>query len=170
MRDAKSSARGVDELALQVALGGESDAVHQPVQHAVARLQLLEEPRDLFILRDVAHETRGPGKLGDEIFRFELEAFVLISDSQAPARLLQLLRDGPGDPAFVCPAKYHCCLLRLRHSLALQNAYLAVGAAKSNSVKSLLNLFYGITQHHRPAVRAAHRAIRFRERPEQPFH
>src|SRR6267378_6547936 len=40
----------------------------------------------------------------------------------------------------------------------------------SNAMNRLLTFFHGIAQHHRPAVRATHWAIGFRQRVQQPFH
>jgi len=74
--------------------------------------------------------SRGSRKLGDEIFRFEREAFVLISDRQAPARLLQFLRNGPGDAAFIRKPENHRCLLRIAHSVSLPIAGLKPGGYK----------------------------------------
>src|SRR6266446_1203961 len=135
VRDAKSFARGVEELALQFLRGRESHAVHDAVQHAVSRFQFLKELGDLLVRRDVAHETRGTWQIGDQILRFLLEPLVLVGNRQPPAGLVQFLRNGPRDAALVGEAEDHCRLLRVAHSVSLPMAELRPGAyKKSNSM------------------------------------
>src|SRR5207248_3953689 len=85
MRDAKTFARSVEKGTFQLFRRSKPHAVNQAVQHAVARLQLIEQSRDLIVFRDVAHEPRGARHLGDQVPGFELEPFVLIGNRQPPA-------------------------------------------------------------------------------------
>jgi len=57
VRDAKAFAGGVDEFVLEVVGVGECDAVNKAVQRAIAGFELLEKCGDLFVARDVTHET-----------------------------------------------------------------------------------------------------------------
>src|SRR6266513_60484 len=116
MRDAKAFARSVEKGIFQLFRRSKPHAVNQAVQHAVARLQLIEQSRDLIVFRDVAHEPRGARHLGDQVPGFELEPFVLIGNRQPPAGLVQFLGDGPRDAALVGQSEDDRCFLRLAHS------------------------------------------------------
>src|SRR5580700_12252232 len=99
MSYAKPFARGIDELTLHVFRGSESDAVNQTVKNAVLRLQFFKKFRDLLVGSDVAHESCRAGQIGDQVLGLLLKPLILVRDSQAPARLMKLLGDSPGDAA-----------------------------------------------------------------------
>ncbi len=123
MRDAKPFARGVDEFSFKIGFGREADAVHQTVQDAIFFLQVGEKPRELIVLRDIAHEAGGAGKLCDQIFGFEGQALILVGDGEAPAGLLEFLRDGPSDAAFVGQAEDYGGFLRVGHIFLSRRQY-----------------------------------------------
>src|SRR6266851_1493089 len=131
MRDAKTFARSVQERIFQLFRRSKPHAVHQAVQHAVSRLQFVEQSRDLIVFRHVAHESSGARHFGDQIPGFELEALVLIGNRQPPAGFVQFFRDSPRDAALVREAENHCCLLRIAHSASLPMAGLKPGTYKS---------------------------------------
>ena len=106
-RDAEALAAGVGELALQLFGGREGDAVYQRVEFAVARLQLLEQLRDLFVAADIALKGLRIGQRRDQVIGFLLQALVLVGDGQLRPGLLHLLRNGPGNAAFVGHAEHH---------------------------------------------------------------
>src|SRR6266704_2712948 len=116
VRDPESFAGRAQKFAFQLFCRRKCDAVHQTVQRAVAILQFLEQPRDLLVVADIAHEACGARQFGDEVLRFLLQPLVLISDRQPPARLMQLLRDGPGDAALICEAEDHSRSLSVGHA------------------------------------------------------
>src|SRR5258708_30712753 len=55
--NAKAFARGIDEFVFEIFGVGESNAVHEAMQRSVTRFELVEERGDLFIARDITHET-----------------------------------------------------------------------------------------------------------------
>ena len=56
---------------------------------------------DLFVARDVALEALGPRQIGNQVRGFLRQPLVLVGDSQAHTRAMQLFGNGPGNTALV---------------------------------------------------------------------
>ena len=75
------------------------------MQLAATVFELREHPRNVFVLRNITHESLGAGKGQDQVFGFLLQPLVLISDRQLGACLMQSLCNGPRDAALIGDSK-----------------------------------------------------------------
>ena len=101
----KPSRLVVDEFAFQFLGGSEGHAVHQGIEFAVARFQLLEELGNFLVARDITLKGLGIRQRGNQVVGFLFQALVLVGDGQLRSGLLHLLRNRPGNAALVGYAK-----------------------------------------------------------------
>ena len=81
---------------------------------------------------------------------------------------MKFLRDGPGDAALVGEPEDHGSFFRVGHFLAQLLKCLAMFIL--NAVEGAFDFLYRVAKDDWTAVRAAHRAIRFRQGGEEPLH
>src|SRR6266496_1873637 len=101
VRYTKAFAGSAYEISLEFFCWRESHAVYQHVQFPVAFFELCEDPFNVLVFRNIAHEGFGAGKGQNQVFGFLLETLVLVGDRQLSARLMQSLSDRPGNASFV---------------------------------------------------------------------
>src|SRR4029077_4503480 len=90
-----------DEIILQFIWGSICHAVHERVQFAVTRLDLIEELIDLQVVRNVELKRRRSGQSFYKILRLLRETLILIGNCQRSPRRLQLLRNRPRNTTLV---------------------------------------------------------------------
>lgn len=102
MRDTEGLARqAIQEIAGDRLARGVADGVHEAVEGGPVFAELLEEPRDLRVVADIALESEARAELGGELGDPLLEALSLVAEGELRPLAVTGAGDAVGDRAVV---------------------------------------------------------------------